>query len=169
MYNWRAKLLSSDQHSHMTLTGISWQHGYIITKHEEITEVNFGFVFIIEITISVNIHIWPWVFVERQVYRIKIWIHCCLEILQYTGLFISPQHPFSTDLPPLEGSSGTIRQIFQLDSSKRTVKFPVDKTDRFWLYVYRWYITGCIPCMSISLSVHTAAECPRTDCRNSGR
>jgi len=43
----------------MTLTGISWQHGYIITKHEEITEVNFGFVFIIEITISVNIHIWP--------------------------------------------------------------------------------------------------------------
>ena len=28
------------------------------------------------------------------------------------------QHPFSTDLPPLEGSSGTIRQIFQLDLAR---------------------------------------------------
>ena len=40
-------------------------------------------------------------------------------------------NPISTDLPPLEGSSGTIWQIFQLDSSKRTVIYPVDKTDRF--------------------------------------
>jgi hypothetical protein len=56
------------------------------------------------------------------------------------------QHHFSTELPPLEGSSGTIRQIFQLDSSKCIVKFPVDKTDRLWLYIHRRYITGCIPC-----------------------
>jgi hypothetical protein len=79
------------------------------------------------------------------------------------------QHHFSTDLPPREGSSGTIRKIFHLDSSKSTVKFPVDKTDRLWLYIHRRYITGCIRCMSLPLPVHTAAECPRTDCRIYGR
>jgi hypothetical protein len=79
------------------------------------------------------------------------------------------QPPSSMNLPTLEGSSGTIRQIFQLDSRKSTVKFPVDKTDRLWLYTDRRYITGCIPCMTLTIPTHTAAECPRTDCRISGR
>jgi hypothetical protein len=34
---------------------------------------------------------------------------------------------------------------------------------------HRGYITGCTQCMSVSIPVNTAAECPRTYCRNPGR
>ena len=32
------------------------------------------------------------------------------------------------------------------------------------LYSHRWYITGCIPCMSLPFPANIAAECPRTGC-----
>ena len=115
------------------------------------------------------------------------------QILCYDGIYTSPpsnkkwettalatanvctitqtgwQHPSSTNLPTLEGSSGTIRQIFQLDPRKSIVKLLMDKTDRSWLNTHRWYITGGIPCMPLAIPNHTAAECSRTDCRFSGR
>ena len=115
------------------------------------------------------------------------------QILCYDGIYTSPpsnkkwettasatanvstitqtgrQHPSSTNLPTLEGSSGTIRQIFQLDPRKSIVKLPMDKTDQSWLNTHRWYMTGCIPCMPLAIPNHTAAECPRRDGRISGR
>jgi hypothetical protein len=40
--------------------------------------------------------------------------------------------------------------------------------NKLWLNLNRRYITGCISCMPLIVTVNTIAECPRTDCNIQG-